>query len=355
MSRKDTLNSLFMGRRPQPAAAPAGGADPAAPSVTPAPVHREGEKERVRTGAISAMGASLQQLTEGARTAARLQEQIASGTAVIDLDPAVIDGSMVKDRLEAEVDPGFEALVRSIAESGQQVPILVRPHPAASGRYQAAYGHRRLRAAARLGVPVKAVVRPLSDVELVIAQGKENLDREQLSFIEKALFARRLEDQGFDRATLGAALSTDKGDLSRYIAVARLIPESVLIAIGPARKAGRARWLTLAERLKAPRADRIMAELLQSPGFRAAESDVRFMMVLEALDRKSRPRGRARPEVRVWKAPGAGEAGRIEISDTQTVLTFDDSRLPAFGRFVAGELDALYARFLAAREDNGEA
>lgn len=346
MSRKDTLNSLFMGRRPQPPAPAIEEPSPQA-SVPATPVSRPAEKERVRTGAISAMGASLQQLTEGARTAARLQEQIANGTAVIDLPPSQVDGSMVKDRLDAEIDPGFEALVRSVQESGQQVPILVRPHPTVPGRYQAAYGHRRLRAAARLGIPVKAVVRPLTDTELVIAQGKENLDREQLSFIEKAVFARRLEDQGFDRATLSAALSTDKGDLSRYIAVARLIPEALLIAVGPARKAGRTRWLALADRLKHPRADRITADIQQSPAFRSAESDVRFVMLLEALDRKSRPKAKPRPEVRIWKPAGGPEAGRIEVGDNQTVLTFDESRLPAFGRFVAAELDTLYARFLA--------
>ena len=141
MTRRDTIDSLFTRK-----------AEPAGPSAAV-------DKERVRTGAISAMGTSLKELTEGARAAARLQEQFDTGAAVVDLDPAAVDGSMVSDRLTAEVDPSFDALVESMRSSGQQVPILVRPHPDAKERFQVAYGHRRLRAAGILGTRIKAIVR----------------------------------------------------------------------------------------------------------------------------------------------------------------------------------------------------
>ena len=182
MSRKDTVNTLFM-RKPEGTAPVAG---------------VEKNADRVRTGAISAMGASLQEMTEGARSAARLQEQLASGSMVVDLDPSHVDSSSVSDRISISVDPGFDALVESIRENGQQVPILVRPQPSAPGRFQVAYGRRRLRAAAFLKRNVRAIVQTLTDNELVIAQGKENLDRQDLSYIEKAQFARRLEDNGYD-------------------------------------------------------------------------------------------------------------------------------------------------------------
>src|SRR5690606_36556655 len=52
---------------------------------------------------------------------------------------------------------------------------------------------------------VRAVVRDLSDTELVLAQGKENAERRSLSFIERAFFAKALIDHGFDRATAQAA------------------------------------------------------------------------------------------------------------------------------------------------------
>ena len=96
---------------------------------------------------------------------------------------------------------------------------------------------------------MKAIVRQLTDEEVVVAQGRENLDRADLSFIERALFARRLEDSGYERSVIMAALSTDKSDLSRYIAIARRVPEELARQIGPAMKAGRARWAALVEAL----------------------------------------------------------------------------------------------------------
>lgn len=264
MSRKDTVDALFKGRLGAPNAPP--------------PVERI---DRVRTGAISAMGASLAQLTENAKTVARLQDQIATGDFVLDLDPAAIDESLVSDRLTIDVDPTFDALVASIAESGQQVPILVRPHPTEADRYQAAYGHRRLRAASRLKIKVKAIVRALSDADLVVAQGKENLERRDLSFIERALFAQRLEDRGFERAIIISALSCDKADVSRYISMARAIPEKIALAIGPAPKAGRARWAELAEGLRDANATRALETLLPRPDFLMLATDQRFSKVLE--------------------------------------------------------------------------
>ena len=46
------------------------------------------------------------------------------------------------------------------------------------------------------GRPVKAVVKKLGDEELVIAQGQENNERQDLSYIEKARFAHRLGKRG---------------------------------------------------------------------------------------------------------------------------------------------------------------
>jgi ParB family chromosome partitioning protein len=333
MTRRDTIDSLFARK-----------SEPPSPSVAV-------DKERVRTGAISAMGTSLKELTEGARAAARLQEQFDTGAAVVDLDPLAIDGSMVSDRLTAEVDPSFDGLVESIRSSGQQVPILVRPHPGAKERFQVAYGHRRWRAAAKLGVKVKAIVRPLTDGELVVAQGKENLDRHDLSYIEKALFARRLEDQGFERATIVAALSTDKGDLSRYISVARLIPEPLLQAIGPAAKAGRARWIAFAERLAQPRADKVVQETLDSAAFRKLGSDARFALLFQALEKTPR---KIPPKSRVWTNRAGQKAARIESLPDRTIVTIDEGAAPAFGAYLVDRLDDLYAQFLQTNREEGD-
>lgn len=109
----------------------------------------------------------------------------------------MIDPSFLRDRLE-ENDAGFTALRNCIARDGQISPILVRPHPTEPGRFQAAFGHRRLRAATELGRPVRCIMRPLSDRQLLIAQGQENSARTNLSFIERCLFALALMEADYD-------------------------------------------------------------------------------------------------------------------------------------------------------------
>src|SRR5262249_44007557 len=85
-------------------------------------------------------------------------EQIKS-QAITELDPALIEASPISDRLSISSQDHAD-LADSIREHGQQVPILVRPHPEKPGRYQIAYGRRRLRAIAELSRKVRAVVKP---------------------------------------------------------------------------------------------------------------------------------------------------------------------------------------------------
>ena len=128
-------------------------------------------------GAIGAVSRSIDQL---------------KSQAVIELATHLIDASFIEDRLGTSPED-HASLLASIREHGQQVPILVRPNPQQEGRYQIAYGHRRLRAAIELERPVRAIVKPLTDEQLVVAQGQENSARTNLSFIERALFAAQLE------------------------------------------------------------------------------------------------------------------------------------------------------------------
>ena len=218
--------------------------------LTPLSVSPSDDNHPVRQGGVSgslkAMGLTLKSLSDEADEARALKAQLATGAQVVDLDPHLVDPSFVRDRLAEPEGEAFELFKASLAADGQQVPILVRPAPNNEGRYQAAYGHRRLAALRALRHPVKAIVRDLTDEQLIVAQGKENSDRRDLSFIERALFAARLEDRGFSRAALTAALSLQKGNLSTMISVARSIPEALIVAIGPAPKVGRPRWEQLA-------------------------------------------------------------------------------------------------------------
>ena len=103
---------------------------------------------------------------------------------VVDLNPALIEPSFVLDRMAVAME-AHSKLVEAIREHGQQVPILVRPHPSERGPLSSGLRTSKIRAAAELERTVRAVVKVLTDEELVIAQGQENNERQDLSFIEK--------------------------------------------------------------------------------------------------------------------------------------------------------------------------
>lgn len=321
MKGRDALREMLTAGRP--AEPPA--SDPAA--------------KRVPSGAVRAMNLGLQRLSKDAEDAKSLRAQLEQGERVVDLDPDLVDASFVADRIAGAADPDFEALKAGIAEHGQQVPILVRPHPDAAGRYQAAYGHRRLRAAADLGRPVCAVVRSLSDAELVIAQGKENNERRDLSFIERALFAAHLEERKFDRPTIQAALGVDKPELSRLISVATAVSSDLILAIGPAPKVGRPRWLALAELLQEPSSPRKVKAVLGSEAFRKADTDQRFNLVLAALQAKKAAAGRE-----ALKVTSGRIVARLERSEKVLRLS---TEMPAFREFLEARLPDLLKEFEA--------
>jgi ParB family chromosome partitioning protein len=302
-----------------------------------------------QSGAIGAVTRSIEQLKSQIGEAKNLQLQLAAGHTVVEIDPTLVERSFVVDRMARTLEED-SAFAENIRDQGQLVPILVRPHPTTSGRFQVAYGHRRLRAAATLGVKVRAVVKELSDVELVVAQGQENSARTDLSFIERAAFAARLEQAGFDRETIMAALSIDKTALSKLISVAIKIPEHVLTAVGPAPKTGRDRWLALSERLGAKAAQKTVRELLQEPEFLTLESDKRFLRLFNALAPK--PQRVGRPAV--WTGCDGKKVGRIQQDDRELILTIDKRVAPEFAAYLIDKLSALYQEFSSASDETND-
>ena len=241
------------------------------------------------SGAVKSMSLGLDRLSAEAAQARALREELASRETTRELDPALFSASMVSDRIPSTSDSRFQDLRAAIAENGQQIPIIARPHPDEEGRFQIAAGHRRWRVAQELGLNVKAIIRKLSDQEVVILQGQENGPREDLTFVERARFAMQMESHGFDRDTLSAALSVDKPEVSRLLTVAQAIGEQLILAIGPAPKVGRPRWLQLAKGLERPGARDLLDDLLRSPDFDGADSDQRFALALKVVGLGKQP------------------------------------------------------------------
>jgi len=279
---------------------------------------------------VRAMGLELERLTHEADQAGELRAQLATGAMVVELGPELLEPSFIKDRLAPTGDVQYAQLLGSIRGEGQKIPILVRPHPERSGHYQIAYGHRRWQAARELGIKVKAIVQVLSDAELVIAQGKENSERRNLSFIERALFAANLDAAGFERATINAALAVHTAETSRLLGVVNEIPAELIKAIGPAPKAGRNRWLELAKHLQSKDAEELASRTIGREDFTRLGSNARFDVLIASLRTyASRP-----GEGDVIKNK-RGEAVAQVMRSGQTVQLRIDNRVsPGFGGYL---------------------
>ncbi len=294
-------------------------------------------------GASKTMIRSLDEL-------ARQADKFLEGEAVIDIDPSDIDGSFVSDRLEDDAEQ-FEALKAAIAERGQDSPVLLRPHPDRAGRYQIVFGHRRVRAARELGRSVRAVVKAIDDRSHVIAQGQENSARANLSFIERALFAKRLEDLGYGRDVIGSALAANAAALSKMVSVTSRISEDVLSAIGPARGVGRERWVELSLLAgKESNSDRI-EDIVSDPSFKAQSSDERFNGLYLALKQGGKPVKKSKPAAKLeaWQAKDKLVAAQFAQGANAFSLTLKAKAAPEFGRFIADNLDRLYSEYLSGK------
>lgn len=345
--RKNSLKALFgdaIVPAPESKSALTAVNDPSSGEAKPAA--EQPAVPRAASGAIKAMGLSLSSITREVEEAKALRQALEDGERVVSLDTALISSSFVSDRLSEDErdDEDFLALVESIREGGQQAPILVRPHPDKVEHYQVAYGHRRLRAARRLGQPVKALVRTLSDDQLVLAQGKENAERRNLSFIERALFAKALSERGFDRKIVGEALAVQKSELSRLLQVADAVPERFVRAIGPAPKAGRERWMALGQQFVNGGAAIKAEDEIGSEKFRAAASDERFRLLFDRLSRKQ-PVAKAKAED--LKGSDGKLIARVNRSGKGLRIEFPADIAPAFAEGVAARLKEDYARFLS--------
>ncbi len=301
-------------------------------------------KPAVQSGALNSMNQAIANLATEAEEADRLRAQLEAGETIIELAPDVIHRSFVKDRLDDFSGPSFTELRESIRTSGQIVPVLVRPHPDKAGEYQLAFGHRRLEALRQIGTKVKAIVRPLSDEDLIVAQGKENTERLDLSFIEKALFALRLEEMGVRRQVIMEALTTtSKGVLSGMISLANSIPPELIEAIGPAPSIGRPRWEAFARLLTESAIREDWRHLINQEAFRARSSDARFETMLKAFT----PQRRNEPDELVVETKDGRRIATAQFAKRAVKVTIQTKDAPDFAEFLLRKLPDMYAAYVS--------
>lgn len=188
MSKKKSIVSSFSDFATQPTVKPE--VQPSDTAATPKPV------KRVGAGII---GATKRTLTDLREERDRLLTSVEEGDVVLKLDPKLIDPSPFTDRLPDDDELDFEHFKSTLNQEGQKVPITVRRNPNDETRYQIVYGHRRVRALRELGLEAEAILRDYSDRDLVVAQGIENANRQDLSWIEKAMFVSTMEQEALSR------------------------------------------------------------------------------------------------------------------------------------------------------------
>lgn len=291
-------------------------------------------------GASRSMMISIDEMAENAK-------KMLAGETIVELDVALLDQSFIADRIE-DRDEDFASLRDAIREHGQSTPILVRPHPRIKGRYMIVFGHRRVRVAKELGVPVRAVIKNLEDIAHIVAQGQENTARANLSFIEKSLFAKKLLDMGQRKETIKSALTIDDTLMSRMLSVAETVPPPVIEAIGAAKSVGRDRWEELKKQLKPPANAEAAILIVKSEEFRAKELMDRFnylLAQLKAVGRKPRKAARGQIELASWAPEDRTVAASYRNTGNSFSLSLKSKYAGEFGRYISSNLDSLYRAF----------
>ncbi|RLQ84991.1 plasmid partitioning protein RepB [Notoacmeibacter ruber] len=292
-----------------------------------------------RAGVI---GAAQRSLGEIRQERDRLLAVVESGGAIQEIDPELIDPSPFADRLADDRSAEFEGFKRRFEAEGQQVAVHLRPHPAKDDRFQVIFGHRRCRAARELGVAVKAVVSPMSDTELVLAQGIENSDRQDLTWIERALFAFRMAEQNVRPRDIKAALSLDDTELAKMRRVYTIIPVELIELIGRAPKVGRPRWVALAKAIEGDRSSvkRILKTLAAA---KVSTSDERFQIARQTASEKNENADQT--GLLSLKGPSGDVIAKAAISSREIRMKLSDQYGQAFSDFIQAELPRLVERF----------
>ncbi|TQM90109.1 plasmid partitioning protein RepB [Roseinatronobacter monicus] len=266
-----------------------------------------------------------------------------SAQAAQDVDVSEIGDSEIADRFD--VSEGLNDLIESIKASGQQLPALLRYRRGAGPRYEVVYGRRRIAACRALGIKVKAYVKEMDQREALVSQALENSARLERSFIEQAIFAAKLEDQGFSRAEIGDVLAVDKGTLSKLIGVARDVPDAVIYKIGAAHEAGRRPWLELRRLVKTENAssDSSLLSLVPEEGSAAEKLAAvidALQKVIDAQHGAAGPSTKGRSPAPLNKMPATSVAFRSK--GQRLLIEVSDKKERGFISFMETQLERLY-------------
>lgn len=167
--------------------------------------------------------------------------------AVVEIPSEKIKPWKFANRPESEFG-NWDEFVASIAHSGVEIPIIVRPDVSNNNHeYEVVAGRRRWRACLELGIPVPCNIRSLTDQEAAALQELENDERTDVSDWADALTYARLINEGVfkSQSALAVKLQVDRRRVSDLMAYTR-IPKALADLIGPMTNVSRSHALVLA-------------------------------------------------------------------------------------------------------------
>lgn len=219
-------------------------------------------------------------------------------------------------------DEALSELETSIRENGLLQPIVLRP--AARG-FELVAGERRFRALQRLGwETAPAIVRELSDEQMLLLSLVENLQREELNAIEEAVAYQQLVDGfGLTQAQVAKRVGRNRSTVANSLRLLTLPAEAREMVASGALSAGHARAVLSVE----DEEGRIRL---------AREISARGLSVREAERRARAGRsGETRPGRKRLEEPSDPVARRAEVLLQRALGT--DVRIRMRGR-ASGEL-----------------
>ena len=181
----------------------------------------------------------------------------------------------------------LKELVASIKEQGVLQPILVRK---SESGYELIAGERRLRAAKSLGMEtIPAIVRSVSEQDVLVMSIIENVQREALNPIEEAHSFQRLMDEfSFTQDRIAQAVGKDRTSITNTLRLLKL-PLEIQEAVSKGRiSMGHARGLLGLESIEQQL--QMFRDLIsKSLSVRELESLVKIATPKEKLKKKGAP------------------------------------------------------------------
>jgi ParB family chromosome partitioning protein len=160
-------------------------------------------------------------------------------STVVEIELKKIHPGKLNPRLEVNVER-LNELAASIREVGLLQPIIVRP---SNGEFEVVLGERRYRASQQAGLDkIPVIVREYSDDEVVQLNLIENVQREDLSAIEKGKVCRYLLDNCGEKYPSQAAVAKKIGvssdAVSLWLRTIEVIPKEAQKYVAPSTVSG---------------------------------------------------------------------------------------------------------------------